>query len=604
MRAVSRPRPTRIPIAALTAGPGLSAALALAATLTLAAALALAPGAAWAAWPQDGRPVCEDVAAQQDAAIAPDGAGGAFVAWVDFRSPPSKIATQHVLASGDLDPAWPHFGRVVVANPDSIANAAGGQSHATVVADGTGGVIAVWQDDRSAVTGTDVYAQHILANGKVDEAWPANGTALVTADGIQSLPVAVPDGAGGAIVAWMDGRPGALSLDVYAQHVLASGLVDPAWPTNGLAVSTAAGPQEFPVIVGDGAGGAIVAWVDHRSGTTGFDIYAQRVLFSGTVDLAWPMNGFAVCAATGDQFAPSIASDGAGNSIVAWTDMRVLGSTRIFAERVISSGVADPRWPVNGQAISPVSTPEPSLPRLVADGAGGAIVTWHYFNGHWNQVAQHVRQAGVVDPAWPAEGRLLAPTGRDQVDGVAVSDDQGGAVIAWSEAGDVVAQRVLSTGALDPAYPDTGRVVCGLFTASGPVLAATGAGGAIAAWTDTRAAASMPDIYAMQVLEAITTGVPESTPLPFALARPGPNPARESVTLRFSLPSEAAATLAIYDVQGRRVRALASGPRAAGPHAVSWDLRDDRGRAVASGLYFARLEAGGRTFTAKISTLR
>jgi carboxypeptidase T len=81
------------------------------------------------------------------------------------------------------------------------------------------------------------------------------------------------------------------------------------------------------------------------------------------------------------------------------------------------------------------------------------------------------------------------------------------------------------------------------------------------------------------------------------LAAPWPNPARSIAHLGFSLPGAGAATLTVHDVQGRRVRTLAGGPRAAGRYVMAWDLRDDGGRRVAPGLYLVRLsgDAGVRT---------
>jgi hypothetical protein len=102
-------------------------------------------------------------------------------------------------------------------------------------------------------------------------AWPNAPTTnlpVSTAAGGQYLPAAVSDGAGGAIVAWYDDRSGS-SFDIYAQHVLATGVVDPAWPANGRAVCTAVGDQVGPVIASDGSGGAIIAWGDYRSGASG-----------------------------------------------------------------------------------------------------------------------------------------------------------------------------------------------------------------------------------------------------------------------------------------------------------------------------------------------
>ena len=62
-----------------------------------------------------------------------------------------------------------------------------------------------------------------------------------------------------------------------------------------------------------------------------------------------------------------------------------------------------------------------------------------------------------------------------------------------------------------------------------------------------------------------------------AVAEPG---ARDARACGFSLPRDGALSLAIHDVQGRRVRTLAGGPRAAGEYALGWDLRDDGGRRV------------------------
>src|SRR5262249_47343765 len=162
-------------------------------------------------------------------------------------------------------------GRALLTDSLALAGADGGQFLPRIVTDGVGGAIVVWEDGRSPVTAIDLFAQHVLASGGVDPAWPANGRALVAVRGLQDQHVLIADGSGGAIVAWRDARPGASVADLYAQHVLSSGQVDPRWPVNGLAVSTAPGAQQSPAIVEDGAGGAIVAWFDDRGTATGLD---------------------------------------------------------------------------------------------------------------------------------------------------------------------------------------------------------------------------------------------------------------------------------------------------------------------------------------------
>jgi len=189
-----------------------------------------------------------------------------------------------------------------------VCTADDNQSNPRIVSDGAGGAIITWQDRRDG-NAPDIYVQHVLASGATDPTWPANGRALCTGLVQQTNPEIVSDGAGGAIVTWQDTR-GNVGFDIYAQHVLASGAVDPAWPANGRALCTAADDQFYPQIVGDGVGGAIVTWNDVRAGSPDYNIYAQHVLASGAVDPVWPVDGRALCLAGNDQGGGGPAPDG------------------------------------------------------------------------------------------------------------------------------------------------------------------------------------------------------------------------------------------------------------------------------------------------------
>lgn len=68
-----------------------------------------------------------------------------------------------------------------------------------------------------------------------------------------------------------------------------------------------------------------------------------------------------------------------------------------------------------------------------------------------------------------------------------------------------------------------------------------------------------------------------------------PNPFNPSTTLRLDLPRSGRARVEIFDVSGRRVTTLLDGELSAGRQEITWHGRDDQGRAVASGVYFARL---------------
>ena len=55
--------------------------------------------------------------------------------------------------------------------------------------------------------------------------------------------------------------------------LLAPDIGEAKWVTDGIPVCAAIGDQMFPMAVSDGAGGAIVTWQDARGGA-GNDIYA------------------------------------------------------------------------------------------------------------------------------------------------------------------------------------------------------------------------------------------------------------------------------------------------------------------------------------------
>jgi len=477
--------------------------------LVIPALLVLGLGAAMPAaraeWPHDpltNVPLCTADGSQGELAIVSDGAGGAIAAWQDYRSGGLDIYAQRVLASGEPDPAWP-------VNGLAVCTAGGSQQLPVVAADGAGGAIVAWFDYRNG--NDDIYAQHVLASGEPDPSWPANGLAVCTTVGTQQLPVIAPDGAGGAVVVWNDYRSG--GIDIYAQRVLASGVVDPAWPVNGLAVCTATATQRDAVAVSDGAGGAVLAWQDYRNGTYP-DVYAQHVLASGAGDPAWPADGLAVCTAASVQTNQNLVPDGAGGAIVTWCDYRSDSYYNVCAQHVRATGAVDPAWPVNGLFLCP-STYSQTAPLPAPDGSGGAIVAWQDTRSGFagDIYAQHVLASGVVDPAWPTDALALCTAVNPQFASAIVPDGGAGAIAIWADyrsgVGDIYAQHVLATGTVDGAWPADGRAVCIAAGAQqNPVAVTDGAGGIVAAWEDLRLS-MYSDVYAQRVERFGRLGNPE-----------------------------------------------------------------------------------------------
>ena len=153
--------------------------------------------------------------------------------------------------------------------------------------------------------------------------WTPNGAAICTVARDQWYPQLASDGAGGAILAWQDYRTGV--ADIYGQRVNAVGAGQ--WGVGGAVICDAADQQYSPVIAADGLGGAIVAWQDYRAAGIA-DIYAQRVNAASAGQ--WGGNGLGVCTAAQGQYAPALLPDGAGGTLVAWEDFRS-GDYAIYA---------------------------------------------------------------------------------------------------------------------------------------------------------------------------------------------------------------------------------------------------------------------------------
>jgi hypothetical protein len=499
-------------------------------------------------WTFNGVALCVATGAQQYAAIASDGSGGAIVAWQDARGTSFDIYAQHVSAGGT--PQWPTDGV-------AVCTASNSQQTPTITTDGAGGAIVSWHDLRSG-SFWDVYAQRVTSSGATQ--WTYDGAPISTAANDQVFPVLVPDGSSGAIITWYDRRTG--SYDIEAQRIEQFGYLGNPEP-----VST--GVRDVP---NDQGGKVKVSW---NASYLDAQPYSQ-------IDTYWvlrsaPPNMVAEARALGARVTrdlahqpaagqrtflilPDHATDYAWEYLTSQPAFHVASYSYVAPTTSDSIGFGNPRTAFmimahsrnSGYWFSPPDSgySVDNLPPVIP-----APFTAAYFAGathlHWD----------VNSEADLAEYRLYRGASPSFVPG---------------------------PGNLISAQPDTG------YDDVGPA----------GAWYKLSAIDSHGNEGPCATLGpngTLDASVPAST---LYFAPPAPSPTSRGATFRFGLPRETAVTLTLFDQQGRRICEVARGTLPAGEHRVSWDGRDDSGHLVASGVYFVRFNAANTTLRARLTVLR
>lgn len=314
---------------------------------------------------------------------ATDGAGGAIFAWRDSRNGQREIYAQRVDPDGN--PLWGEQGIPIAASCWPGGSCGNTHWHAQIVADGEGGAIITW-DEMADGFHFSVWAQRVNAAGQV--LWAVDGVPLVYGPFHAYFPRIVSDGEQGAIVAWQDHRF-VVPTVYFAQRLDATGT--PHWPIGGVRIFSAnasVGTEGYDMIE-DGAGGAILAWVDGRNenGTNNADIYAQRIGASG--DLLWSPDGVPACRRPRHQYTPILATTGDGGAIVAWEDhgtgapgsgaaqwmyqrfsaagepLLVTNGVQVFTEHGFSPDIVEYGGVIIGMSLGSSGA--------ISDGAGGVI---------------------------------------------------------------------------------------------------------------------------------------------------------------------------------------------------------------------------------------
>jgi hypothetical protein len=335
-------------------------------------------------------------------AAASDAQNGAIVVWQQNSGSLRPFLAKHLLASGDVDPAWPAAGA-------SVTTATGGGGALGALSDDSGGAYVWWLE------GPSFYLTHMLTNGTIASGWPARGKLMgslfVSEFGtVPSRPQVFPDGQGGVWAGWLSGARLATLGRIY--HLGPDGLGAGGWPTTGRAYAVSGSPDlGLPQTLGFAYapapdGGAWVAWVDapYDSAFHAGSCRLLRVNSSSNVVSGWPGLGKIVSTfhgelLSGSYYEPSpyygecpvaVASDGAAGAYLLRYDVYVdsyYGTVcHPLLARFDSIGARPPSWPsdrgthVSGFESSMDHGPECSLRLFPEEGGGVFMLRPSYFS--------------------------------------------------------------------------------------------------------------------------------------------------------------------------------------------------------------------------------
>jgi hypothetical protein len=281
--------------------------------------------------------------------LTTDGAGGAIVAWQDWRKPGGvdviSLYAQRISSSGTI--MW-GVGGAQVTNQKV--------SNLSIASDNNGGAIVAW-DIYINDSQRDVYIQRMSPSGS--QMWAANGVPICTLAHYKGYPVSVADNNGGSIVIWEDNRN--TKTNIYAQKFNADGVAQ--WTNNGVpAIYNTSYSFRFYSIVSDGSDGAYITTKNVSSNTA----VVQRINSAGAYQ--WDPDGTSL---GGLYDYPKLISTGSNEMVVTWS--KSVGSGDIYAQRYNQAGGG--QW---GTGVG-VSTPQFSAqhsPQIAPGVNGDVIIVW------------------------------------------------------------------------------------------------------------------------------------------------------------------------------------------------------------------------------------
>ncbi|MFZ5516517.1 MAG: T9SS type A sorting domain-containing protein [Candidatus Zhuqueibacterota bacterium] len=495
-------------------------------------------------WDERGVPVCSAREYKKIADVISDGEGGAIIVWLDYKNwfhpdpiEETDIYAQRIDSSG-----------VMLWNSDGvdICTAEGNQFNAKAISDNDGGVIVVWQDDRSEYNG--VYIQHVINIGQIllsVNGKPLNSQGIVARFGGYN----VVHSDSNSIIIFYASRKNNISIST-AQKIRENGTY--VWSENEKILDISG------KCISDNNEGAIFAYLVYQNGNP-IELRAQRITKEAIV--IWPEFGTSISEQVFRYSRYELTKDDQCGAFIVWISNNdtTEDSLYLYISRVDSSGQL--LW--IKKCLDKVSTWYVTEGHhIVCGNEGEAILKFkiEISDTLWNQVIQKIDLSGNF--LWGNNGIIYVdhnPKKRDIVCGTMTGDAFGGAIIVWDEFGangwDIYAQQVSSRGQL-------GDVVSSIHSLNIEIN---------------------PD---------------------YNLAQSYPNPFNSFINISYSFQKGGDVTIKLFNTNGQLVNTLVNKYQKEGNYDISWNGRSSNGQNVVSGVYFYQLKINEFAQTKKLLLIR
>ena len=317
-----------------------------------------------------------------------------------------------------------------------------GQGYPAVASDSAGNFVVVWQSYRQPEDGSGygVFAQRFASNGApIGTEFQVNTYTYRN----QTRPSVAADSAGDFVVVWQSLYQDGDLYGVFGQRFASSGArLGAEFQVNTYTTDY----QRDPAVASDSVGNFVVVWQSRAQDRSDFGVFGQRFASNGAqVGTEFQVNTYTPNA----QRYPAVASDAAGDFVVAWQSPQDGSDYGVFSQRFASTGA---RLGAEFQVNS--FTFDNQAKAAVASGsAGNFVIVWQSHN-------QDGSDYGVFGQRYTSNGTPLGQefqintfTPDNQINAAVASDAAGDFVVAWASyrqdgsSFGVFGQRFLSTGA-------------------------------------------------------------------------------------------------------------------------------------------------------------